>query len=115
MENLLENNTEQSIEILEEMKDFWFCNLNPEIISMAFIQNDTVAEIVLTFKNEEGEIRKQATNLDFISGGEGSLFDLKNTINENINHFLGLDGLSLIMCVDDIFNAEGIDRTLDPK
>ena len=33
MQNSLENNAEQSIEILLEMQDFWFSELNEEIIS----------------------------------------------------------------------------------
>lgn len=110
----MEPNEKQTLEMLPEMKKRWGSDLNPYLQSLKLIQTSEKVELELTLQNDSGERTTIIEELDSIGGSgeeyDSLLFNPENSFSENVQHFVKLDGVTIIMCLNHIFHREAAER-----
>lgn len=110
----------EKLELLNQFIRLYGSNINPQLTSVQYCQNEEEAMIVLQFKSGRNPVK---TNLDFImeieKKEEGNnkkmvpLFDPRADIVDNSRLLLQLDTYSLINCIDCLFTEEAASKIND--
>ena len=99
----------QKLEVINEFKKKYPGWVNPDLVSIKYCQNDSVAFLDMEFTSKPCE--PVLINLDFISDDFDpetveeipALFKPAADVVDNAMEFVGLDTYSLINCVDGLF------------